>query len=678
MANVILVIQDDRVRKQCEQFLGQLGMEDLRVAAFDKNQEFTEIYFRERKSKDEPAKESPKKEESEPDKPAETELRLFSEVNILIFALDSIGEKSNTWLDKVRVNFKKYKYWPAANSLRVVMLKYEDDGLTKLDVLHPILDDLIYLPLDRLVFLQKLEILLKLPKVTKPSYLFNQEIKAEIEISKLSKVDRLSDVGLAIRNPMPLKKGLPGHFYLQLPGEKLVLELRGKVLRSEPHPEVPGQFLVYFTYFGLSKSDLSAIRRSLSKSPRYTSLYNDDRSVFLLKENDLFASAEDKRLIGLAVIDPDAGAGAALATQLMKDMDRIKVISESSYSLFLHRYLDHKEGDIKGPPRATEPSDIYAAKVSLSVKISDMTCLSVDPIPVMGDLILGHVAETIFKTPEAWLNLITDKPSKLVLEESVRFAERGRTSDKVLIFQDGSDVRRALNCVIKPGAAEHLVDIELSTASLSDIAVKLGADQAQKEIEALILDAAYVPDDPVAWMQGLRNRAAEVGLVKTPFALKFFLMAESLASVSNAWLDLPDILGLMIKPLDNRQLLFLLSEYLPNKNTVYNFENLGWAQPGIMMHISKNVQLEALSEYGAKLRSKQQLAPGTMVYLRRSIYVNAPNQCLAARVYACEPHASEKGFFQVYTTYFGINDQFLKFARTWIRENYAAQKSKEA
>ena len=140
---------------------------------------------------------------------------------------------------------------------------------------------------------------------------------------------------------------------------------------------------------------------------------------------------------------------------------------------------------------------------------------------------------------------------------------------------------------------------------------------------------------------------------------------------------MPDILGLFIKPVDTRQLLFLMSEYLPNKDSVYQFENLGWAQPGLPVHVSKGVQLEALSEFGASLRSKQRLAPGTMIYLRKSIFDNAPNQCLAARVYACEPHGTEKDFFQVYAIYFGINDQFLKFARTWIRENYAHQKGKE-
>jgi hypothetical protein len=83
-----------------------------------------------------------------------------------------------------------------------------------------------------------------------------------------------------------------------------------------------------------------------------------------------------------------------------------------------------------------------------------------------------------------------------------------------------------------------------------------------------------------------------------------------------------------------------------------------------------------LSEFGATLRSTSRLAPGSVVYLRKSIYDNAPNACLAGRVYNCIEHPTEAGQFQVFTSYFGINDAFLKFARTWIRENYAHQKSK--
>lgn len=660
MANVIAIIQDDRVRHQTEQYLQQLGMEDLRFATFKSHQEFAALYF----------SEPPPDENKEEKTP-----RLFNEVHLLIFALDSIGEKSASFIDRVKLNFKRYKHWPAAAPMRMVMLKYEDDGISKLDVLHPQLDDLVYLPLDRLVFMQKLEIFLTLPKTARPRFLFTQEVKQNIEISKITKLDRLSDVGLAIRNPMPLKKGLPGHFYVQLQGEKTRLEVKGKVFRSEPHPEFPGQFLVYFSFFGLPKTDLSTIRRSLSKAARYQSLYNDDRTVFRFRPDDLFSSASEQKVFAVTVIDPDIQQAANLAQQVSKDMDRLRIVSESSYQLFLHRYFDNVVSD--RPPKATEEKDFYQPQIRITVSISDLKLISVDPAPGKEDRILGHLAADLFSTPDRWLDLIADKASRLVLEESVQFVTRGRSSEKLLIIQDSENNPCAVNVKIRPGSAENQALIEFYVASLSDIAAKLTTVETTKELDALVIDSAFVPEDVSSWVQGLRQRAAQVGLTKEPGQLKFFIVADPQGRISENLLTNPDILGLFLKPVDTRQLGFLLSEYLPNKNTVYQYENLGWSKPNLPLHVSKAMQLEALSEFGATLKSKQQMAPGTMVYLRKSIFDNAPNQCLAARVYACVEHPSEKDHFQVLTTYFGINDAFLKFARTWIRENYASQKGKE-
>lgn len=667
MPNVVAIIKDDRVRRQTEQFLQQLEMDDLRFYTFKTHQEFTALYFKNLVN--------PGSAGSAEKLPELEDMKVFSEVNIVIFALDSIGEKSGPWIDKLKTNFKKFKHWPANQPTRLVMLKYEDDGISKLDVLHPLLDDLIYLPLDRLVFMQKMEILLNLPNRVKPRYLFNQEVKQDIEISKITKLDRLSDVGLAMRNPVPLKKGLTGHFYVTLTGEKNRLEVRGKVFRSEPHPEYPGQYLVYFNYFGLSKNDLTMIRRSLARAPRYQSLFNDDHSLFRYRPGDLFLKPNDSRSYGVAVIDPDSNLTANLASQLGKDMDRLKATGENSYTYFLQKYFEPTGTINEDPPDVTSPSDFYKSPLTLNISTRDMKCLSLDPGPEAGDLILGHAAMDIFANPDRWLTLFKEKGSRQVLEEGIKFAETGTASEKLIILEDRDGRRRAVNFRFKKGAADHLITAEIVPASLGDIAGKMKGQERTKELDVIIINSGFVPDDPQGWILGLRTRAVHVGLVQDPSTLKFILISDFEENVNEAWLNCPDILGMFAKPIDNRGLLFLLSEALANKNTVYHFENLGWAQPNVPLHVSKKVELHALSEFGVTLKAAQKLMPGTMIYLRKSIYDNAPNQCLAARVYACEDIPGEKGNFYIYATYFGINDAFLKFARTWIREHYAQQKA---
>jgi hypothetical protein len=95
-------------------------------------------------------------------------------------------------------------------------MKWEDDGVNKVNLLEKDLADLFFLPLDRSLTLQKLEIIFKLPSVAKPSYLFVQKTDLIVHLAKRSMAERINDVGLAIRNPVPLRKGLLGHFFLDI------------------------------------------------------------------------------------------------------------------------------------------------------------------------------------------------------------------------------------------------------------------------------------------------------------------------------------------------------------------------------------------------------------------------------------------------------------------------------
>lgn len=660
MANVVALIKDERVRHQVEVLLDELGEEDLRYATFKSQQEFQELYFRETQS-------------TSNNEPNVTDLKLFSEVNLLIFALDAIEGKPGNWIDHFRSNLKKFRHMPGTGNVRIVMLKYEDDGIGKLDVLHRWLDDLVYLPLDRLVFLQKLQILLTLPKRAAPRFLFNQEVRQQIEISKIVKVDRFSDVGLAIRNPVPLKKGLPGHFYIQFPGEKDRLEVFGKVMRSEPHPEFPGQYLVYFSYFCLSRNGLSQIRRVLLKAPGYKSFVSENRELVTYRPDDLTLFEEkDHYSFGVVIIETDEAAGQALGSSLQKEMDRLSIGVESSFQVFLHRYFNEGGTTASGqPPRNTEASEFYANPITLTISPSNMRLVGAHPLPADDAVFLGHPAVDLFSSPEKWLTLI-EETSRLLLEEAAQLAMRGLPADKLLIIQDAQKNYCALNMKVR-ATPDRQVQIELSPASLSEIFQKTHSTELSKNIDAMIVDSNFIPDEPSGWMDGLRTRAKRMGYLKDGKDLKIWVTSAK-DTVPTSWLNRSEIIGLLPKPVDNRQLLYMLSCELQNKNTLFTEANLGWSQPGFNLHISKEIELEAVSEFGATLKSNLRLVPGTMVYLRKGIYDQAPNGCLAARVYFCEEHPSEKTQFQVLVTYFGINDAFLRFARTWIRDNYAQQK----
>ncbi len=137
--------------------------------------------------------------------------------------------------------------------------------------------------------------------------------------------------------------------------------------------------------------------------------------------------------------------------------------------------------------------------------------------------------------------------------------------------------------------------MELSPSTLNDIAIRLNDDKKSNKMHFAIMDSNFVPDDPTSWIEGLRMRAVQVGLCENAEQLKFFVTSENETKPNLHWLNNKDVLGLFMKPIDSRQMLFLLSEYLPNDFTMYRFDNLGWSQPQMPVHIAKNVHLDALS-----------------------------------------------------------------------------------
>ena len=512
MANVVALIKDERVRHQVETLFAELNLPDLRTAFFGSIEEFEQLYLHAPTADPAPAS----------TELAETELRLFSEINLFIYALDSIGPRTNAqWIERLRNGMKPLGFWPATG-LRLVLLKYEDDNVAKVDLVHPALDDLIYLPIDRLTFLQKMQILLTLPKRATPTFLFNQTLARTIEISKITKLDRLSDVGLGIRNPVPLKRGLPSHFYLMLPNEREAIEVKGKVLRSEPHPDHPGQFLVYFSFFGLTKASLVLIRRSLQKDSHYKSLLHDDRGRFAFRADDLFLTDADKHRFGVVIVDRDLGEAMQLADQLRHDMDRLELQLEASYSLFLHRYLDHEAGP-QDPPRATTREDFYAAAFEVALHLGDQRVLHVTPAPGAEDLALGYRAADLTTDPTVWTRLAADRGMKLILEEAAVLIAAGKPFEKIVSLVDAAGARAAVGLTLKKTAAEGVISLSFKPASPDEITAHASANRRHDHLEALIVEAAIVPPDPHAWVEGLRTKARELGLTTADHDLKFWI-----------------------------------------------------------------------------------------------------------------------------------------------------------
>ena len=130
------------------------------------------------------------------------------------------------------------------------------------DFRDPVVDDLIFKPLDRSVFLQKVEILTAdSPAKLKPTFLFRQKVDLGIEIGKDAVIDEVSEFAVALRNPSLIKSGTYAAIHSTLFGEGDLARVIGRAYYGEPHPDIEGQSLVYFGFFGLKAEQLTKLRK---------------------------------------------------------------------------------------------------------------------------------------------------------------------------------------------------------------------------------------------------------------------------------------------------------------------------------------------------------------------------------------------------------------------------------
>ncbi|MCB0350015.1 MAG: hypothetical protein KDD38_02455, partial [Bdellovibrionales bacterium] len=274
------------------------------------------------------------------------------------------------WVTKVSTLLTKVELWPAENRTKFVAIRYEDDPAEKSEYSHPFIDDLLCLPFDRLVFLQKTEIVLNLPQKKSPSFLFVQPANDDIEFAKKVDIDRINDLGFAISNPVPIAPGTVGHIYFKLPGQKTWLDVNGKAQHSIAHPEKKGQHLVYFNYFGFNKNLNKEVRAFLARDSAYKNLLNQDPNDFKYNEDNIFFTDEQKEKKTIALLDFDESVVKNTTDYIKGEIHNIDFVSSDSYYGFFKKYLEKKSDNDRAQPAVRD--EFFAEIVSFLVSSVDL------------------------------------------------------------------------------------------------------------------------------------------------------------------------------------------------------------------------------------------------------------------------------------------------------------------
>ena len=239
-------------------------------------------------------------------------------------------------------------------------------------------------------------------------------------------------------------------------------------------------------------------------------------------------------------------------------------------------------------------------------------------------------------------------------------------------------VRRSVAAEFILEETSGLIRINLSAPDMKHLNGLRKTLDTIHSLDVIIIDYALLPDNIPSFMTGLKDALKEAGITFPTDGPKIIVTApESQLSNLSRLLNEPDVSALVFKPIEMRRILYLTAYLINTPHTIYRFDNVPWKTDHIAAKIGRECVLLELSEFGCVIQSNQPLKPGSMFYLFRSIFINAPDQNLCVRIYHSQENDSEKGTYLNSALYFGITDAFLKFTRSYIRETYASKKAKE-
>ncbi len=653
---------DQRVRREISGYIREFDAKAV-VQEFNNTDEFDKFYFTSlviNKINEEDIKEEEKDPRTIPQK-----------LDLILVDNGSVkSKKIKEWTTKAAVLLKQANLWPEENRPKFIALAYEEQVKDKEVFAHPFIDDLITSPLDRLIILQKIELIINLPKNVSPTYLFVQETDEDIEVAKQVKLVQVSDLTVTIENPLPIRKGSLAHIRFRMSGEDGFTGFHGRVIKSEPIDMEKSSYNVTFAMSVFNKNVLKKLRNFVTQDVTYKLLVDSDNKNFEYNPDNIFLTEDEKSLKTIAIIDPDFQFGKHISENIQKELNNVRIVFDTSWANFYQNHLADYENEI---PACTE-ADMFAKEVVFYVSRDDLKFQKLETqSDNPEDEILGWKVSDLFSSEESWKKIyfaehaharITDMHNSLAL--------RKRISQNVAL-QGPDQMQRTFGVVMEVNPSEKNLKI---TLGLPDHGMMKSKEAPILSLDAVFIHEALVATNSHNFINNLKKQLKVKNLKTQAAGPACFLITENENIEAQRKLLNGGYTAVFTKPLDTRQILHWLSASINSPFTIYTNENIGQREVKLNAKIATEAQLTALSEFGASVSMPSKLKIGSIIYIFGSIYKNAPSGNMCCRIYATSENDLKKGEYINHGIYFGLNESFLKLTRNYIRETYAEKKSK--
>lgn len=559
-------------------------------------------------------------------------------------------------------------------------------------------DDLILMPLDRSVFLQKAEYLLAGSETITPSFLYLAKADLPIELAKGVRVTHLSETGCTILAPRPLAQGLEGTLISKIFGAGPFERVEVRAVQSNPvfdsSVAIAGQsagpcYEVNLRFFGLRQKQLAEIRKWLSaqQSHGFPEITRSDK--------------DPQAILHVAMISPQP----ALSSQLKSSLEKLAKIEVEEFGGLKRFQVEIQKRVVREKP--TEPigplSSLLWTKAFIGPKTPDQ---HIPPLPHPTQTVFMRVptenvpgafersspqlkpADHIFGTTwEAWSREAANLTKTFSEEDRETFDEAVQWSiaNSSLSHHPESEVR--CECAISETIKMHaslrislaepptpsksaLIKIHIEDVTESEMASNLA--NGPKMYEAILVDASVLSAD-------VRAKLVGVGQWLETFNVRSSFGNRPPIVVFNAKEDRVDPNEFRGTPV--RQLVY---DFNDRRFQAELFISLSrpelWTAPQASIEglkvdqkafLARPAKASGVSEVSIMIDDRVPLKKGTELLILSPVWSQAP-EGLWARLRSA---SSKDDHFENEFIFFGVSDLVQKEIRKFAREDYIKKKA---
>ncbi len=625
---------------------------------------------------------------------------LFKETGLHLVIVDQelLGKENPVgFIFKLKTRLLASEYHKAEIIMRFFLLSF-DANAGAIDTLASVhIDDVILKPIDNQLFLQKLAMALSEKRSSAGEFIYKQEVDANIYVAQGAVIEELSDLGLVIRSKKPYKDGIILRVFSKIFGEKIDSSLLIRTYKSVPHPTLPAEFRVYYTYYGIATNQLQKIRRTLQKTQKRPPAAR----TLSLVELQIFKKNRKK----VIVIAFSSGIRADIDSALSSNFVNVETLGFSSLISFAKKMGIHHVKEAVAPAVVTPPGQTppNPAGVLGTLEFIGPYVQAPEPMPAFTTALyiftLNHAEEVMgiqsrtspffdltapqmFAQSKKWLSFVHPEDR----DEFNEFLDYLKTNEKGHIF------------IRLKGPTEHIHYIRIDAEDVKAVAIpqikiqmtelkgaeglkiwhtakpEVDSNTAIKDIDAILVDASGISQPVDSWALYIKAFLEDTHILNDGKKVAIIaLLPEKMVGKIDEFKK-SFFSDVILTPIDRKFVIEKINFHVPGLYTDTGLMNPHFDPITADIKIAQEVKMEMASEFGIQIRSGKAIREGVFLRLFSPLFLDENYDGILARSYSSKVDDKNKSEFHNVFSFYGISDAFLKHIRKWIRDTYIAQK----